>query len=221
MNQETTKINISSISFNLKRICFSLSLLLFFVFLNSLATNAQEVKEGATPAWVKGNPSAPVTIEVFNDYQCPPCNTFNEELKKIENEFKDKVRFIFRNYPLTNLHPHALAAAQAAEAAGIQGKFFEMVGFLYRKQKKWSISEDAEKLFVSFAQKLGLDAERFKNDMKSKAVAERIALDIERANSLHATGTPEVFLNGEKLGASGNPFESLRSEINVILKQSQ
>src|ERR1043165_164991 len=87
-----------------------------------LATTAlaQEIKPGASPAWVAGDPNASVLIEVFNDYQCPACARFNEKLNAIQAKHKTGLRITFRNYPLTRTHENALLAAQAAEASGLQ-----------------------------------------------------------------------------------------------------
>src|SRR5215471_7483185 len=96
----------------------------------------KEVK-GAEPPHVRGNPNAPVTLEEFGDFQCPSCGSYYPELKKIEAEFGDKLKVIFRELPLLPMHEHALLAAQAAEAAGLQGKFWEMHDKLYENQAKW------------------------------------------------------------------------------------
>src|SRR5215208_5800119 len=108
----------------------------------------QDIKPGASPVLSVGNLNAPVTIEVFNDYQCPPCASFNEELKKIEAKYKDKVRIVFRNFPLTQMHDNALPAAQAAEAAGLQGKFIEMINLLYENRGQWDSSKNGKQLFI-------------------------------------------------------------------------
>jgi protein-disulfide isomerase len=169
--------------------------------LAALALNAfaQDIKPGASPAWTFGNPNAPVLIEVFNDYQCPPCRAFNEQLKKVEAKYPDNVQIIFRNYPLTRIHLNALLAAQTAEAAGLQGHFVEMINQLYDNAEYWAESEKPRRLFVSYAGKLNLDLDRFSTDLDGELVRERIRSDVERAKSLDVSGTPTVFLNRKKL----------------------
>src|SRR5260370_41994661 len=94
--------------------------------------------KGAEPPHIRGNPSAPVTLEEFADFQCPSCGAYYPELKKIETEFGDRLRVIFRERPLVPTHEHALIAAQAGEAAGVQGRFWEMHETLSWTQKGWS-----------------------------------------------------------------------------------
>lgn len=174
----------------------------------------QDIKPGASPVVSVGNPDASVSIEVFNDYQCPPCASFNEELKRIEARYKKEVRIIFRNFPLTRMHENALPAARAAEAAGIQGKFTGMINLLYETRNEWAEAANARELFISHARKLGLDIDRFTSDMDGDYVRKRISLDTERAMSLKVTGTPTVFVNGKVL----SPEEM--SRIDGIIKRA-
>ena len=175
--------------------------LLFCLFLASLNVCGQEikpdVKPGASPAWTVGNTNAVASIEVFNDYQCPPCGTFNEQLQKIRAKHKDDVQIIFRNFPLMPAHPNAHLAAQSAEAAGLQGQFLEMIDELFVNAKDWAESDNPKQFFMSYARKLNLDLSRFGLDFDSDLVRERIRLDVERARSLDVQGTPTVFLNGK------------------------
>jgi len=145
-----------------------------------------------------------VTVEIFNDYQCRPCATFNQELKRIEAKYQSNVRIIFRNYPLTRTHQNALEAAQAAEAAGLQGKFIEMIELLYAGQQEWAESSNSQRIFKSYARKLKLDGEKFDADVKGQRVWERITFDIERAQSLNVPGTPTVLLNGKMIDREMN-----------------
>jgi protein-disulfide isomerase len=168
-------------------------------FAYALSTSGQDVKPGASPAWTVGPSNAPISIEVFNDYQCPPCGTFNEQLKKIEAKYKDNVQIIFRNYPITNTHQNALLAARTAEAAGLQGHFVEMINHLYDNAKYWAESENPRQLFMSYARELRLDLDRFALDLDGELVRERIRLDVARAKSLEVNGTPTILLNGKML----------------------
>ena len=104
-------------------------------------------------------------------------------------------------------HQHALAAARVAEAAGVQGKFWEMHDLLYETQKSWHDSFDVRPIFEGYAKQIGLDVEKFKKDIDSNVVTQRIFLDGKRAHSLNVKGTPTVFLNGHEV-----PFESLPAE---------
>src|SRR6267143_2843355 len=172
---------------------------------------------GADPPHVRGNPNAPVTLEEFADFQCPSCGAYYPELKKIEAEFGDRLRVIFRERPLVPTHEHALIAAQAAEAAGVQGRFWEMHDKLYENQKAWSEVKDVVPLFVDYAKQIGLDPDRFMRDQHDEVVAARIFQDGKRAHALGIDSTPTFFVNGsEAKGESGKP-DGLRAMINQAL----
>jgi protein-disulfide isomerase len=176
-----------------------------------------EGSPGANPPQAKGPASAPVTIEEFGDYQCPPCGALYPELEKIKADYGDRVRLVFRHYPLVRLHPNALAAAHAAEAAGLQGKFWEMHDQLYRGQKSWEKSGDARNAFAAYARQLGLDAERFARDMNGDNADTRIVADHARARSLGVDGTPAIFINGRKLPANAQTAKDVRAAIDAAL----
>ena len=160
----------------------------------------QEVHPGADPARSVGGANAPVTVEVFNDYQCPSCAAFHRGLKRIMDEHKRDVRVVFRNYPLTSIHKNAQAAATAAEAAGLQGKFVEMINLLYENQAEWGNAGDARRLFLTYARRLELGLDRFHADMNGSRALERVLLDTKRALSLDLKGTPSVLVNGRDAG---------------------
>jgi protein-disulfide isomerase len=160
---------------------------------------------GAEPVHALGSPNAPVTLEEFGDFECPPCGLLHPILKSLETEFGPaKLRIIFREFPLVPTHVHALAAARAAEAAGLQGKFWEMHDMIYEHQKDWHEAFDVRSIFEGYAKTIGLDVEQFRRDIGSEIVERRIFLDGRRAHSLGVNGTPTVFLNGREV-----PFESL------------
>ena len=168
------------------------------------ATPAKVGEPGADPPHALGDAKAPVTLEEFGDFQCPPCGLLHPVLKTMEQEFGPRLRIIFREYPLVPAHQHALAAARSAEAAGMQGKFWEMHDLLYENQKSWSNAFDVRPIFEGYATKIGLDLEKFRRDSSSETVAQRIFLDGKRGTSLGVKGTPTVFMNGREV-----PFESL------------
>jgi protein-disulfide isomerase len=126
---------------------------------SSPASPAKVGEPGAEPPHVSGNPKAPVTLEEFGDFQCPPCGALHPMLKTLQQEFGPRLRLIFREFPLVPAHQHALAAARSAEAAGMQGKFWEMHDLLYDNQKLWSNAIDVRPIFEDYATKIGLDLE--------------------------------------------------------------
>lgn len=166
---------------------------LCFVLVVSAA--AQGSAQGASPPNSSGPEGAPVTVEIFNDYECPACAPMNEEVKEFEQAYRGGVRVVFRNFPIP-MHKYSLVAAKAVEAAGAQGKFRQMLDLLYARQKEWSSSTKPERHFASYARRLGLDARRFKSDSESERVAERIRLDEERGKALGVRGTPTLYVNG-------------------------
>jgi protein-disulfide isomerase len=132
----------------------------------------------------------------------------------MHKEFGDQLRITFREFPLVPTHQHALAAASAAEAAGLQGKFWEMHDLIYENQKSWHEAFDIRPIFEGYAKQIGLNIERYKVDVNSSAVAERIFQDGKRGHSLGVKGTPTVFLNGREV-----PFESLPAEkLRVLIR---
>src|SRR6266487_890401 len=153
---------------------------------------------GAEPPHIRGNPNASVTLEEFADFQCPSCGAYYPELKKIENEFGDRLRVIFRELPLVPTHQHALFAAQAAESAGLQGRFWEMHDKLYENQATWSEAKDLVPIFVDYAKQIGLDTDRFMKDVNSEPVAQRVFQDGKRAHAFGINSTPTFFVNGKE-----------------------
>lgn len=180
---------------------------------SSSATPARSLHPGADPPHAIGPVSAPVTLEEFGDFQCPPCGMLHPILKDMEKEFGDRLRVIYREFPLVPAHAHALSAARAAEAAGMQGRFWEMHGMLFENQNVWKDAFDVRPIFEGYATKIGLDLEKYRRDVNSGLVEQRIFLDGKRAHSLGVQGTPTVFMNGREV-----PFESLAPEkLRVVI----
>lgn len=172
---------------------------------------------GAVPPRVRGNENAPVTLEEFADFECPPCAAFHSELKNLQAEYGARLRVVFRHYPLET-HQRALDAARAAEAAAAQGRFWEMHDRLYERQDEWARAADARAVFTRYAQDLGLDAARFAKDMDSAEVTERIRLDQERGASIEVDGTPTIFINGRELPSAARNDGGIRATIDAALK---
>jgi len=166
---------------------------------------------------ILGNPDAPVTVEEFGDYQCPPCGLMAEPLNQIERDFRPNVRIIFYNFPLP-LHQHAREAACAAEAAGLQGKFWEMHDLIYKQQAAWSKAMEVQPLFESYAGMLGLDLEKFKKDMQSDGVKQRVESDQEKGSSIGITNTPTLFLNNHAVPPQDLPPDRVRTQVAEAVK---
>ena len=187
---------------------------------NSGANPVQQTRApqpGAANPWSKGGTTARVTLEEFSDFQCPACGGLEPGLRRVVNDYGDRVRLVFRSFPLA-MHKYAFQASRASEAAGQQGKFWEMHDMLYDNQKEWSDSMEPRVQFDSYATRLGLDVQRFKADMERQDLADRIKADYARGMSLGVKGTPTVYLNGREL-VPGKLIteEDLRREIDAAL----
>ena len=162
--------------------------------------NSASALTGAKPAHAKGADNAPVTLEEFGDFECPPCGALYPLLKKIEADYgEEKLRLVFRQYPLPQIHKHALVAAYAAEAAGFQDRFWEMYDKMYSDQATWSKAPDPRTFFLEYARDIGLDVARFQRDINSPEAQTRVMFDYQRGRSLGVTGTPTLFINGRLL----------------------
>jgi len=141
---------------------------------------------------VQGPPGAPLNLLEYGDYECPYCGTAHPIVKQVQQALGRNLRFAFRNFPLVEVHPHALAAAQAAEAAGFQNAFWPMHDTLFAHQ---NALEDAN--LLAYAEALELDLERFLRDASSRIVRQRIAVNVESGTRAGVQVTPTFFINGE------------------------
>ncbi|MFZ1218708.1 MAG: thioredoxin domain-containing protein [Chthoniobacterales bacterium] len=174
-------------------------------------------KPGADPPHMQGRARAPVALEEFGDFECVPCSKFFPILKQAQKEYGDRLSVTFRQFPLIKIHPHAMEAARAAEAAGLQGRFWEMYDSLYNDRFIWIGAGDTRAALVLCASHLELDLEKFKKDMDSEEVSKRIAADKERVESLELTRTPAVFVNGDQVTTAPITIEILRAAIDAAL----
>jgi protein-disulfide isomerase len=196
--------------------------LLYRIKLHRLLAASASVKselEAVTPH-SRGSSVALVKVEEFGDFECPPCAQLCAALKNIQAEYGSDVDVTFREYPL-QAHRHAFDAACVAEAAGLQGRFWEMHDLLYEKQSVWNRADDAWPLFEGFAHLLGLDAQRFKKDIASRQVRVHIAADQTRAALLGVDRTPTVFVNGTRAERQPITEANLRGMIKTELSKER
>jgi protein-disulfide isomerase len=139
----------------------------------------------------KGNTR--IELVEYGDYQCPYCGQAYPIIKTLQRNLGAELKFVFRNFPLSEMHPDALNAAIAAEAAALQGKFWEMHDIIYEHQRHL----DVESLFL-YAKKIGLDLEQFKNDIQSETLQAKVEQDFESGVRSGVNGTPSFFINGKK-----------------------
>ena len=165
---------------------------------------------------IRGNPDAPATLEEFADFQCPPCGSFaifGEELLK---QYDSRLRIVFRNFPLPG-HEHAREAALAAEAAGLQGRFWEMHDVLYREQAVWSTAPNTRELFESYAGTIGLNLDQFRKDMDGEKTKGRVDSDHALGDSLGVKLTPTLFINNQPVDQKDKNPEGVRAAIDAAL----
>ena len=155
-----------------------------------------------------------VVLVQYSDFECSACANYYPVVKELQTKYADQITVIFRYFPLP-MHPYSFAAAYAAEAAGIQGKFVEMHDLLFAQKEQWWSNEDYNSVFEGFAQELGLDVAKFKTDIESDQVKDRVNIDYNDALKMNLNGTPSFFLNGKQIAnpASLEEFESKVSEI--------
>jgi len=164
--------------------------------------------------WVKGNREAKVVLIEYGDFQCPACAFYYPVLKKLSEEFGDKLAIVYRHFPLTSIHPNAKSAAFAAEAGGKQGKFWEMHNLIFENQSEWKDKRKPDEIFINYAQRLNLNIDQFKTDLASKEIRQKVENAYQNAVRLGLNSTPTFFLNGKKITNPRN-YEEFK---NLILQ---
>jgi len=155
--------------------------------------NLDEIAEGE---WIKGSTEAPIQVIEYSDFECPFCSGAVENLNAALEEYGDDVAVTFRNFPL-NMHRNADLMARAAEAAGLQGKFWEMHDMIFENQKEWSKSSSPKSSLLIYAESIGLDKVKFEKDLESPFVKSAVKQDKDSATSAGVNSTPTFFVNGK------------------------
>ena len=148
---------------------------------------------------VSGNASSSVVVIEYSDFQCPACRTYYPITKQLIAEFGNEIAFVYRHFPLVQIHPNAQLAAQAAEAAAKQGKFWQMHDLLFEKQNEWANVASPKSLFESYAILTGISVEQFKTDITSQEVINFVRAERTNAIKLRLQGTPTFFVNGKQI----------------------
>ncbi len=191
----------------------AIAILIAFVDANQADPNSVMQKVVREDSHTVG--SGAVQVVEFGDFQCPACAQAHPDVEKLKEEFKDDITFVFRNFPLPG-HPNAQPAAEAAEAAAAQGKFWEMHNKLFETQTQWSSLADPTSIFTQYAESLGLDKEAFTEAVTSKAHRTRISQDQSDGYAVGVSGTPTFFINGKKQDSFD--YQSLKSAIEAELQ---
>lgn len=156
---------------------------------------------------ILGNGQADLTIVEYGDYQCPHCGAAHPIIKEMMAELGSQIRFVFRNFPLSEMHPYAKPAALAAEAAALQGKFWEMHDAIFEHQNLLS-----ERLLLDIAGQLDLDMSKFKSDSQDEALQDRVDGDFESGMLSGVNGTPTFFVNGQKFDGGAEDLVQILGE---------
>jgi protein-disulfide isomerase len=161
---------------------------------------------------IQGDPKAPVTLVEYGDYQCPSCGQAYPIVKRLQKHFSKRLSFVFRNFPLTQIHPYARPAAETAEYAGAHHKFWEMHDLLYENQGR--LDDD---LLLELSQQLNLDTKELTRALESKRFEPRVKADFSGGVRGGVNGTPTFFINGQRHDGSYD-YESMVEAINLALE---
>ena len=170
---------------------------------------------------VRGNATAKVSLIEYGDFQCPACGAYEPLVQQLYKEYGDKVAFVFRNFPLP-MHGNAMIAAQAAEAAGSAGKYWEMHDLLYTHQREWSDTANTAivtKNFNGYAQSLGINAEAFNTALNANATKSKIQNDTALGNTAQVDHTPTFFVNLTQIPNPGD-YSTFKKDIDAALASS-
>lgn len=172
--------------------------------------------------WTEGNPAAKVSLIEYGDFECPACGAYFPIVQQIIANYSSTILFSFRNFPLYTIHPDAGIAAQAAEAAGLQGKYWQMHDLLYTDQTTWSSvapSSVVSEFFNGYATTLGLNVAKFDSDINSTQVTDKIQNDVTTGNAAQIDHTPTFFVNDAQIE---NPLSlaDFESVLNAAIASS-
>lgn len=174
----------------------------------------------AKDEWIRGDANAKVTLVEYSDFQCPACRYWETEVKALVAEFGAHIRLVYRHFPLNTIHQNAQIAAQAAEAAGLQNKFWEMHDLLFENQPTWEPQTPTQltQTFSDYASKIGINVDQFKKDLNSDQVVKLVNDDANGGTAMGIDSTPTFYLNGTKLNLSSN--EQFRTLVRDAVQAS-
>jgi len=175
-------------------------------------TNLDSTTPVAHETHIRGAADAKVVLTEFGDFQCPACGAYEPIVKNVTTHYGAQIKFEFKNFPLP-MHGNAIAAAIAAEAAGLQGKFWEMHDELYEHQTEWADVRDPNVKFTEYAKEIGLDTAKFAKDIVESEAAGRVKSDMKEGERVNVSYTPYFLLNGKKIE---NP--KTEADFNIVIE---
>lgn len=183
---------------------------------------------------IEGQGKAGVTLVEYGDYQCPACGEYYQPLQQVFAKYSKQIFLQFRNYPLTSIHPNSFAAARAAEAAGMQNKYWQMHDMLYQENvayysaqqagqsySSWIGASDPLSFFTQYAKTLGLNVAKFKQDYASSAVNSAINADMAAGNKFNISGTPTYVLDGKKIASPTPTVEAFSAVLDAEIAKKE
>lgn len=195
------------------------AILALAIFVNSSPSTNTSTPNANIPAstnfdFEKGPKTSKATLIEYGDFQCPACAAAEPMIEQLLKD-EPNLHFVYRYFPLENIHQNAEVSARSGYAANVQGKFSEMKSMLFENQQDWAESTNAQSIFVSYAQKLGLDTNKFLSDMNSDAAKKFVADSLNQAVSAGLDSTPSFFLNGKRINPTS--YDDLKKQIDNAL----
>lgn len=185
----------------------------------SSGSNKDDTSQTKGSDHTSGEGKKGVTLVEFGDFECPACRQYFPLVKQVKEAYGDDLKFQFRHFPLTSIHPNAFIGSRAAEAAGKQNKFFEMHDLLFQNQDEWSKAANPTKVLEGYAAQLSINVEQFKKDMISAETNAIINADMKAGQALGATSTPTFSINGKKIEENPRSVEDFKKLIDEAATQ--
>lgn len=170
---------------------------------------------------VQGEGTSGVILVEYGDFQCPACGAYYPIVKQVKEKYGDQIKFQFRNFPIVSIHPNAMSAHRAAEAAAMQGKFWEMHDLLYESQDSWVESKNPAAIFKAYAEQIGLDVDKYSQDLVKSEVASIIQKDIQAGTDLQVKATPGFVLDGKLLSENPRSLDDFVKLIDEAIANKQ
>ena len=167
----------------------------------------------------KGNPAAKVVLIEYSDFQCPACGAYYPLVRRIAEDYANDIAFVYRHFPLQQ-HPNAIPAARAAEAAALQGKFWEMHNIIFEHQDAWAGAANPTDTFMGYAREIGLIEDQFRKDYEADAGRDRAKSDFESGLGAGVNATPTFFLNGKKI-ENPRSYDAFKAMLDEAIAQNR
>ena len=167
---------------------------------------------------IKGNPDAEVVLVEYSDFQCPACRAMYPIVSGLMEQYGESIRFEYRHFPIERAHPYAIQAAMAVEAAGQQNKFYEFHDLVFENQAEWSQSATPNVFFAQYAEDLGLDVDLYKRHANASLLREKVRSQQQQGLDAGVTGTPTMFLNGERMEYSS--YDEFLTQVVIAVDPS-